>query len=75
QLQRDILEGVTRVCAAWRPDLPIEQCRVHAAMGVSVVKAVLPVAASSPDPGFALGELKTLLRSYFEPIFGISPAR
>ncbi len=74
QLQQDILDGVTRVCAAWRPDLPIEQCRVYAAMGVSVVKAVLPVAAASPDPAFALGELKRLLRSYFEPIFGTNRA-
>ena len=75
QLQRDILDGVTRVCASWRPDLPIEQCRVYAAMGVSVVKAALPVAASAPDSEFALNELKTLLRSYFEPIFGTNPTR
>src|SRR5665213_393087 len=60
KLQHDILEGVTRVCATWRPDLPIEQCRVYAAMGVSVVKAVLPIAAGAPDPQFALNELKTL---------------
>ena len=75
ELQRDILDGVTRVCAAWRPDLPPEQCRLYAAMGVSVVKAVLPIAASAPDPTFALNELKTMLRCYFEPIFGASAAR
>ena len=69
KLQHDILEGVTRVCATWRPDLPKDQCRFYAAMGVTVVKAVLPIAAGAPDPQFALGELKTLLRAYFEPIF------
>src|SRR6185437_8654992 len=46
ELQRDILDGVTRVCAAWRP-----------------------------DPAFALAELKTLLRSYFEPIVGANATR
>ncbi len=75
KLHRDILEGVTRVCAAWRPDLPIDQCRFYAAMGVAVVKAVLPIAAGAPDPQFALNELKTLCRAYFEPLFATHSTR
>ncbi|HEY8283188.1 MAG TPA: TetR/AcrR family transcriptional regulator [Chloroflexota bacterium] len=74
-LQREILDGVSRVCAAWRPDLPEDRCRLYAAFGVEVTKALLPVAAAGPEPEFALGELKALLRAYFEPIFGTNATR